>query len=213
MKLVGTYACGVSGKPDMRVLRSGWATDRCNCDNQLGISNCGTLHSTSVRLPSAKRAEPLAFEQPVPTDCSMNHTRARDPPWFATCPEAVGGCVRVTVTSINSSTFSQLNIGNSTDIAQTTRGFIWCIDHTNAVVYARMNASQQPNAPPYFAAYFEIDDTARYGHSCRFLTTHWTSGNIAQVYEPGLLNCTVAYTPSQLPGPDGVTNVTLRVQR
>lgn len=118
----------------------------------------------------------------------------------------------MTVTSNHASYLGNLNIGNSTNGEQATLGFIWCIDHTNSVVYARLNATRQPDAPPYLAAYFEIDDDRHFGHSCRFLTTHWASGDSAQVYQAEQLNCTRDYTPTQLPGLDGVTNVTIRVE-
>ena len=206
VKLVGTYACGVPGTPDMRTLRSGWATDRCDCNNQLSQTNCGNLRVPMQQLPSPKPPTVATSNQIAPTDCSTNHASALDPAFFASC-SASGGCLRVTVAS----RLTSLYIGNSTDGEQSTLGFIWCIDHTNGVVYARMNATQQPVSPPYLAAYFEIDDDAHAGRDCRFLATHWVSGNIARVYDPGLLNCSIEYTPSQLPGPDGVTNVTLRV--
>jgi hypothetical protein len=210
VKLVGTYACAFQGKPDESIMRSGWATERCDCDNQLAESNCGGFRGAPV-TPAERAAPSLPVRQAAPTDCSTNHTHARDPSWFASCPEAGGGCLRVTVTSTNASALAKLNIGNSTDVNQTTLGFIWCIDHTNAVVYARMNSTKQTDKPPYLAAYFEVDDNAHHGRSCRFLTTHWTTGDIVQVYEPGLLNCTADYTPSQVPGKDGVTNATLYV--
>ena len=210
VKLVGTYACAFQGEPDEGIIRSGWATKPCHCNNQLANSNCGSLLGALVS--PAKRALPLPpIRQTGPTDCSTNHTPARDPAWFASCNETGASCLRVTVTSTNASALASLNIGNSTHINQTTLGFLWCIDHTNGVVYARMNATKQGDQPPYLAAYFEVDDNAHRGRSCRFLTTHWATGDIVHVYEPGLLGCTAEYTPSQLPGPDGVTNATVRV--
>lgn len=218
VKLQGTYSCGVSGKPDKSVLRSGWASEACDCDNNLENTNCGQLHE-QWRLGWSQHTEPSQDKQRrsetdmMVTDCSGNQTGARDPEWFTSC-NTTGGCLRVTLASSRPS----LTIVNSTRGEESTNGFLWCIDHTNAVVYLRMLSTVQPKAPPYFAAYFAIEDAAVPGNSCRFLAAYWTSGTIARVYEhlvPGVsgvsgqLNCTVAYTPTQLPGPDGVTNVEL----
>ena len=167
--------------------------------------------AASLVTPAKRMVPHLSTRQAGPTDCSTNHTHARDPSWFASCNDTATSCLRATITSTNASTLASLNVGNSTDINRTTIGFIWCIDHTNAVVYAKMNATKQADKPPYLAAYFEVDDNTRPGRSCRFVMTHWETGDIVHVYQPGLLNCTAEYTPSQLPGPDGVTNATVHV--
>ena len=90
-------------------------------------------------------------------DCSRNHSSAADPPWFASC-KTEGACLRVT---IKSSALRTINIGNSTRGPTFGLGFHWCIDHLNQVVYAKMNATHQPDRPPYYAAFFEIDYPAR----------------------------------------------------
>mmetsp|Transcript_46707 Transcript_46707/g.105326 ORF Transcript_46707/g.105326 Transcript_46707/m.105326 type:complete len:309 (+) Transcript_46707:1028-1954(+) len=214
VKLQGTYTCGVNGKPDKSILRSGWATEACDCDNSLETTNCGKPHEQwhhgwgEHTGPSDEQQS--SKEGTMVTDCSANQTSARDPEWFVSCNET-GGCLRVTLASRR----PRLSIVNSTRGKERTNGFLWCIDHTNMVVYLQMNAAAQPKVPPYFAAYFAVEDAAFPGNSCRFLATHWTSGNIANVYEhvsglsgvTGQLNCKVAYTPS--PGSDSVTNVTL----
>jgi len=231
VKLQGTYACGSNVKPDFNVLRSGWADQPCACDNTIRFSNCGRAllqlekegavfpHSNGSqcnnellqvdcsrqpgeRAPSL--AEPLKVADA--TDCSMNHTHAIDPPWFASCNKTA--CLRIWV---ESNSPNAINIGNSTDEEFTTLGFRWCIDHTNAVVYAMMEEPSQPSSPPFYKAYFELDDAVHRGHGCRFLASHWTSGNLVHIYQQDRLNCSIAYVPSQLPGLDGVTNATLHV--
>jgi len=145
-------------------------------------------------------------------DCTRNHSSAADPPWFATCKE--DACLRVT---IKSSSLRSLNVGNTTRGPTFGLGFYWCIDHLNQVVYAKMNATHQPDRPPYYAAFFEIDYPARPGRlanqtaSCRFLTTHWASGDAVLVFQEDMLNCTLIYASSQLPGPDGVTHAVVYV--
>jgi hypothetical protein len=209
-KLQGTYSCGMNPPPDSNILRSGWATDTCSCNNGLRQSNCGRLLEqipTSVK-PADALSSPVFDASIHAADCSTNHSRAVDPTWFATCQES-SACIRITVTSSLPNTF---NIGNSTDGELRSLGFLWCIDHTNAVLYVKMQAAAQPQQPPFYSTYFELDDDAHPGHACRFLATHWVSGNVVRVYQqdPGR-NCTSSYSPSQLPGPDGVTNATLHI--
>lgn len=265
VKLKGTYSCGVSGKPDPGVLRSGWGTDPCSCDNALEESNCGRLirslspeaassfearrngllestsastgpTSASILVGSDAAIDAIGFDAMAsstyragdgrsgqqivetqlgmkpPGDCTRNHSAAADPPWFATC-KTEGACLRI---AINSSMLHTLNIGNTTRGTAFDLGFHWCIDHLNQVVYAKMNGTQ-PSQAPYYAALFEIDDPKRPGRSppqvasCRFLATHWASGNLVHVFQEDMLNCSSAYVPSQLPGPDGVTNAVVYV--
>jgi len=142
----------------------------------------------------------------IPGDCSSNHTATRNPPFFATC-KSDGGCLRITV---GSKTRTTLNLGNTTANASVSTGVQWCVDHTNSVAYAKVNP--QPQNPPYNVAYFEIDDDASPGARCKFLATHWTTGDNVHVLLQQNMTCTRDYVPSQLPGSDGVTNVTITVK-
>ena len=216
-KLQGTYSCGATLPPSSAVLRSGWATDECKCNNGLTRTNCGQLFDERLARLAAEPTNgyistiPWSEESSVesPTDCSANHTSAVDPAWFANC-NAVP-CLRIFVSSSSNTTF---NIGNSTDGTLESLGFRWCIDHTNSVVYA-MQTAAQPRQPPYHVAYFELDahstGVTHPVRTCRFLAAHWTSGDVVHVYQQDQLNCTRSYAPSQLPGPDGVTNVTVHI--
>ena len=121
-------------------------------------------------------------------------------------PGLQAACLRIFVAS-NSP--NGVNIGNSTDGESMTLGFRWCIDHTNAVVYVMMEAASQPPNPPFYKAYFEVDDAVHRGRICRFVASHWTSGSSVNVYQQDGINCSIVYAPSQLPGPGGVTNATL----
>jgi len=218
VKLQGTYSCGAPFPLSHLVLRSGWATDPCTCNNGLMQSNCGRLFDERLASLAAEPTNglnstvPQADKSPIEssTDCSENHTSAVDPVWFANCNPAA--CLRIFVTSSSNSTF---NIGNSTNGALKSLGFRWCIDHTNSVVYAMQTAARQPQHPPHHAAYFELDahptGKAHPIHACRFLASYWTSGNVVRVYQQDALTCTSSYAPSQLPGPDGVTNVTVHI--
>ena len=112
---------------------------------------------------------------------------------------------------VNSSLPSTFNIGNATYGTLKSLGFRSCIDHTNAVVYTMMQMTPQPKQPPYYAAYFALDAGKHTNHTCRFLASHWTSGNVVRVYQQDALNCSSSYVASQLPGPDGVTNVAVHI--
>jgi hypothetical protein len=80
-----------------------------------------------------------------------------------------------------------------------------------------MNATHQPDHEPYLVSFFEVDFPSRAGRqvgsasSCRFLATHWASGDVVRVFEQDMLNCTSTYVPMQLPGKDGVTDATISV--
>ena len=143
------------------------------------------------------------------SDCTQNHSSAVDPPWFATC-KTEGACLRI---AVKSSTLTMLNVTGGFG-----RGFLWCIDHLNQMIYTKMNATCQPAQAPYHASFFEVDYPERPGRqanqpaSCRLLASHWASGNMVRVFQVDMLNCTSEYVPSQLPGPDGVTSAILTVE-
>ena len=171
--------------------------------------------TVSVHAIHAQESAKIAFRlgEAPPGDCSQNHSSATDPPWFATC-RTEGACLRMT---IKSRTLSKLNLGNTTRGPTFGHGFHWCIDHLNQVIYAKLNATHQSMQAPYYASFFEVDYPKRPGRqanqtaSCRFLATHWASGDVVQIFQQDMLNCTSAYVPSQLPGPDGVTNAVISV--
>mmetsp|Transcript_12590 Transcript_12590/g.32221 ORF Transcript_12590/g.32221 Transcript_12590/m.32221 type:complete len:167 (+) Transcript_12590:2-502(+) len=156
-----------------------------------------------VLVAAASAAFVTALEPPA-TDCSQ--TIAHDPDFFDDC-DVSESCLRVHVVSMLG---ASLNIGNSTDGPDPSIDFRWCIDHINGVVYSK-EITPQTGQPPYHVSYFEVDDNDHPGHSCRFLATHWSSGDIVNVYQEDNINCTREYVPSQLPGPDGVTNATIWV--
>ena len=112
--------------------------------------------------------------------------------------------------SVRSASASAVLILGETVVGNNTGGFKWCVDHAHAIVYAKMIGSQPPT-PPYKRAAFEVRFAGDIQKSCQFLATHWTYGNTVRVHNQEHLNCSVAYSPTQLPGKDGVTNVNITV--
>lgn len=193
VKLQGTYACGSAGAPDFNVLRGGWADTPCACDNSIRFSNCGRALMDTAQAAT----EPASATQAVPADCSNSSAVA--PPWFASCATD-GACMQVTI----SSTIKSIYIASTTGANGTlTSGFDWCIDHTNAIVYAKLSAPPQGSV-----AFFKVADDVTQ-HSCAFLTHHWIDGDLLRVYELSGLQCTLNWT--QLPVAGNITKGTLVV--
>lgn len=191
-KLQGTFSCGSSSKPDFNVLRSGWADKPCDCDNSIHFSNCGRQLGVLGRPPAPANvtAAPLP-----PADCSASVSK--DPPWFDSCG-ADFGCVRVRVaTNISSLVLEDGALGPNR-----TAGYLYCIDHTNLVVYAKISGE-----PSDSVALFKATDDAT-GHSCQFLAHHWVDGDLVRVYNQSGVGCVVDWT--QLPGVNNITQATLK---
>ena len=172
VKLQGIYPCGTPGKPSDAVLRSGWADQPCDCDNALEFSNCGrallrsgTHNGTITARPWRRRGAPSS----VPTDCTSS--APVDPSWFRNCTSD-GGCVRVKIAS----SVPSLVLTNSSFSGNVTAGYDWCIDGENYVAYAKITG-----VPRESVAFFEAFDD-KTGHFCRFLTHHWTDGDLVRVY-------------------------------
>ena len=123
----------------------------------------------------------------------MTAPPAVDPPWFGTC-RADGGCMRVQVAS----PLTALVLSNSTQGANHSAGFKWCIDHENSIVYAKI-----ADTPQRSIAFFQVVDDQT-NHACRFLTHHWIDGDLVRVYKEDGLNCTLDWVQT----PDNVTGVT-----
>jgi hypothetical protein len=208
VKLVGTYACGSKAKPDFNVLRSGWASQPCDCDNGYKWANCGHQYALGQTLSrGAEGAGMLNYTRrssqlsAVPADCSSE--RPHEPPfWWSACLNSTG-CIRVTV----SSSIPTLSLRNLTTFSDHrymhAAGYDWCIDHLNAITYARITG-----VPRSSITYFEVADHTT-GRLCRFLNHHWIDGDHISVYNESGLSCVLDWV--QLPGPDGATNATLTV--
>mmetsp|Transcript_19907 Transcript_19907/g.50647 ORF Transcript_19907/g.50647 Transcript_19907/m.50647 type:complete len:203 (+) Transcript_19907:808-1416(+) len=191
-KLQGTYACGSQDKPDTNVMRSGWASAPCDCDNALRFTNCGRQLAQHAGLGFSM----VPASTSVPVDCTASTATA--PSWFKACASD-GGCMRVAI----SSSMPALVLTNSSMGSNATSGFNWCIDSTNFVVYAKIHGP-----PSGSVAFFEVNDDVSSG-LCRFLTHHWIDGDLISVYEQNGLNCTLEWV--QIPDTDGVTSGTLHV--
>jgi hypothetical protein len=211
-KLKGTYACGTPGAPDPGVLTAGWHDKPCNCDNKLDETNCGrlirsvmqapTTQPARVRGPSLPRTALAKVSDHVsdPQDCSA--ATPTDPSWFSTCNKTSAACMRIHVRSA----LQTLTVdGCTTDLgcANVTSGYTWCIDHTNALVYAQMTGAVLS------ASYFIVSDDARKGAECQFLSAHWVYGDVVRVFKQELVNCSLSY--DQLPPHDGITDANLTV--
>ena len=124
VKQTGTYACGSKGKPSKDVLRSGWGTDKCDCDNSYKFANCGRHMGAILRPPSP----PVLYQSN-----GGNHQCSGPPKWFSGCKPSntSTSCMRVSV----SSAVSGLSIRNSTySTGVGGSGFEWCIDPKRHVV-------------------------------------------------------------------------------
>ena len=201
-KLKGTYACGTPGAPDPAVLSSGWHDKPCNCDNSFDETNCGHLIRSISRTAATQpaRIDARLAKANDPADCSS--ATPTDPSWFSSCNTTSFACMRV---HVHSALQSLTLDGCTTDLgcANTTWGYNFCVDHTNAIAYAQMTGDAKS------AAFFIVGDDARHGAECQFLTAHWVYGDIIRVVEQDVINCTVDYV--ELPPHDGITDANLTV--
>lgn len=208
-KLAGTYACGskVKPAPGHAQLRSGWASQPCDCDNSYKWANCGHRHAQLHGLArSSEGSVPVGGSSRVETDCSKEGPSA-DPAWLSTC-KTDGGCVRVVLgpSLINAS--SSLRLTNTTySSGAATAGYLWCIDHINGIVYAKLDAT-----PTGGVGFFKLYDSATQSSACAFLVHHWIDGDLVRIYsQEGGLECSLDWV--QLAQSDGVTNASLLAKR
>lgn len=195
-KLQGTFSCGSQAKPDPNVLRSGWHSAPCDCNNAEKFANCG--RALGAARANDVSAAVVSTRAQVAPDCSS--ATPQDPPFFSECAADGPPCMRVAVAS----SIAALVLSNSTAAAgNATAGFDYCIDSTSRVVYAKL-----AGPPAASAAFFQVLDDAT-DKSCRFLTQHFIDGDVVRVYAQSNLTCTLDWT--QLPSPDGITKATLNV--
>ena len=198
VKLQGTYSCGADKAPDDNTLRSGWANQKCKCDNSLEFANCGRS-----LLSAAQRGSSLqALQSTVQAHCSLS--TPKDPHWFAECNRD-GGCMRIAVAS----SMHALVLSNASYGTSVTNGFMWCIDRANSIIYTKLVGH-----PSRSAAFFSVTDAAS-SDSCKFLALRRLDGDHIRVYTDGPssssasgLTCSLEWNGTS----DPVANVSLHVQ-